>query len=94
MIGVRRDGLKLPSIQREIAVGGIAGSKGTSRRTNWQTGGLASPPEPPLATRAEGLGQRAIGIEHFDAGARLWINIVRNRHSGHDHGPQGIPVGP
>ena len=70
-------GLKLHPMQREIAVGRIARSKGASRRTVWQTAGPANPPEPPLATRAKGPSERAIGIEHFDAGAGLWVNVVQ-----------------
>ena len=73
----RRQGSGYPPIQREIPIRGIAGSKWANRRALWQTSGLASPPEPPGVSRAEGRGKRPVSVENFDTGASLWVNVVQ-----------------
>jgi hypothetical protein len=70
-------GLKLRSSKREIAVRGVASPEWATRLALRQGAALASPPEPPSFTRAEGPGVRAISVENFNAGAGPWIKIVQ-----------------
>src|SRR5450759_2260703 len=64
-------GLKLPPIQREIAVGGIAASEWAGRQTVWQAPALTSPPKPTSAG-AKGDGERTISIRRL----RRWHPFV------------------
>jgi hypothetical protein len=66
--------LKLSCVQR-VAIGSVASSKWASWRTAWREAAPARPVKPTSTVPAERF-QRAVGIEHFDAGARLEVNVV------------------
>src|SRR3954470_14207126 len=61
-------------LQQCVPIRCVARSEWASRRTAWRKPAPARPPEPTSTALAKRL-QRAVGVEHFDAGARPRVDI-------------------
>jgi hypothetical protein len=76
----RQSGFILPPLMGwegdGVAICAVARREGSSRLAVWQKAALTSPPIPSNAS-AEGLGEDSVSKEHFDAGARPLVDIVK-----------------
>ena len=62
------------SSPQRVAIRSVARCEWASRRSVWRKPALARPPKPTSTAFAERL-KRAVGIEHFDAGASPRVDI-------------------